>query len=241
LIVAIAMLCSTTVLFAQGMVKPYSMYQNEWIKPKIGQEAAFEKAVMAHIAKFHTADPYKARLSRIDIGVGSDGWYIFTMGPTMYAQMDAQPNGNNADHDKDWNTNIAPLVEEYGETTEWRLNEDNSYTPANYNPDKVDVWLIKIKPGMRYKFDELCKKASKVSADKKYDMSFRVFNSDLFNQSGYNAAIVFSFNKWGDLDKDIAYKADYEAAYGAGSWESFWDDWRSCVEKTDENVRSFVK
>ena len=101
LIVAVAMLCSTTVLFAQGMVKPYSMYQNEWIKPKIGQEAAFEKAVMAHIAKFHTADPYKARLSRIDIGVGSDGWYIFTMGPTMYAQMDAQPNGNNADHDKD--------------------------------------------------------------------------------------------------------------------------------------------
>src|SRR5262245_3596560 len=124
LLSAVALLCTATVLFAQNMVKPYTMYQNEMIKPKIGQEAAFEKAVMAHIAKFHANDPYKARLSRIDAGIGSDGWYIFSMGPTNYTAMDGQPNGNNAAHDDDWNKNIAPLVQEYGETTMWKLNDD---------------------------------------------------------------------------------------------------------------------
>jgi len=242
LFLAVMVMCSTTILFAQAnQVKPYTMLQTEWIKPKIGQEQAFEKAVMAHIAKFHSADPYKARLQRCEVGLGSDGWYIFTMGPTTYTAMDGQPNGNNADHDKDWNTNIAPLVQEYGETSEWKLQDDISYTPANYAPDKVDVWAIQIKPGMRYKFEELCKKVSKVSTDKKYAMSFRVFYNDLWNQSGYNASVVFGFNKWSDLDIEVAYKADYEAAYGPGSWDNFWDDWRSCVAKTDEGVRSFVK
>jgi len=242
LVSTVLMLSITTILFAQGtMVKPYTMYQNEMIKPKIGQEAAFEKAVMAHIAKFHTADPYKARLSRLDMGMGSDGWYMFSMGPTNYTALDGQPNGNNAAHDDDWNKNIAPLVSEYGETTLWRLNEDISFTPANYMPEKVDVWQIKVKPGMRYKFEELCKKVSKIYVDKKYPFSFRVFYNDLFAQSSYNAAIVFSFNKWADLDLDMAYKADYEAVYGAGSWDNLWEDWRSCVDKTDEVIRSFVK
>lgn len=45
LVSTVLMLSITTILFAQGtMVKPYTMYQNEMIKPKIGQEAAFEKA-----------------------------------------------------------------------------------------------------------------------------------------------------------------------------------------------------
>jgi hypothetical protein len=241
LVIAVVMLCSAAVVLAQDKVKPYTMYQNEMIKPKIGSEAAFEKAVMAHIAKFHASDPYKARLSRIDAGTNSDGWYIFSMGPTNYTAMDGQPNGNNAAHDDDWNKNIAPLVQEYGETTDWKLQDDISYTPANYLPEKIDVWLIRIKPGMRYKFQEICQRAAKVSTDKKYAMSFRVFYNDLFAGSGYNAAITFGFNKWSELDIDVAYKADFEAAYGPNSWQNWWDDYRSCVEVTDECIRSFIK
>jgi hypothetical protein len=238
----VVILFATSIAFAQtNMVKPYTMYQTELIKPKIGQEPAFEKAVMAHISKFHASDPYKARLERVDGGMGSDGWYVFIMGPTNYAAMDGQPNGNNQAHDDDWSKNISPLVEKYGETSFWKLQDDLSYTPASYAPAMLDIWSLKIKPGMRYKFEDLAKKISKVSTDKKYAMSFRVFYNDLFDQSGYNASVVFGFNKWSDLDIDVAYKADYEAAYGPGSWDNFWDDWRSCVETVDESIRTFVK
>lgn len=242
LIVVIALLCYATGIFAQApaVVKPYVMYENSMMKPKQGKQQAFEKAVVAHIAKFHNADPYKARLSRIDVGNNSDGWYIFSMGPCMYSQLDGEPEGNKA-HDDDWNLTIEPLVEQYGETMHWKLNEDISYTPAGYLPERVDVWQVKIKPGQRYRFEELMKKMSKVAKDKNYASSVRVFNNDLWNGSGYNAAIVYGFNKWADLDMDVQYQQDYEAVYGEGSWVNFWRDWRDAVELVDEHIRTFMK
>src|SRR5436189_5023821 len=95
--------------------KTYQMVQIMLIKPKQGQEKAFEDAVKAHDAKYHSG-AYAAQLWAIDYGKGSDGWYVWRMGPLMYTDMDKQPQGNK-EHDDDWSKNVDPHVQEYGETS----------------------------------------------------------------------------------------------------------------------------
>ena len=231
----------TVSLFAQsGKVKPYQMFENTMMKPKRGHEKDFEAGVKAHNAKFHATAPHTARLSAITEGTGSDGWYVWSMGPCTYTDLDHQPDGNK-DHDADWDTKVDPHVEAYGETTIWKLQDELSYTPTNYIPERIDVWVMDIKPGMRFEFAELMKKWKKLWDEKKYVFSLRVFYNDLFSGKGADAAIVYSFANYATFDIDLKFKEDYEAMFGAGSYDNFWKSWNACVASTDEHLREFIK
>jgi hypothetical protein len=237
-----AILVAFTNLMAQtGKVKPYKMMNTMTVKPKRGQETQFEDAVKAHIAKFHpTGTPTAARLSVITEGQGSDGWYVWAMGPLMYTDLDNQPQGKK-DHDDDWSANVDVHVEAYGESMFWKLQEQISYTPANYNPDNIDVWTIDIKPGMRPQFEELMKKWKAMWDAKKYPFSLRVFYNDLWNSDGKDVSIVYSFANYAEFDLDISWKNDYNDMYGKNSWDEFWKEWNTCVNSTGEHLRKFIK
>ncbi len=223
-----------------AMPTTYQMYSNTMMKPKQGHEKQFEAAVMAHNAKFHASGPNMARLSAITYGTGSDGWYVWSMGPLMYKDLDHQPDGNK-DHDDDWANNVDIHVDQYGTSTLWKLQDDLSYTPANYMPANIDVWTLDIKPGMRYQFADLMKKWKAMWEAKKYPFSLRVFYNDLWSKDGRDASIVYSFTNYAEFDSDISWKNDYEALYGAGSWDNFWKTWNECVASTDEALRHFMK
>ena len=230
----------TVVVFAQASTtKSYQMASVMAIKPKRGQEKQFEDAVKAHDAKFHTG-PYGAQLWLVTEGTGSDGWYVWRMGPLTYTDMDKQPQGNK-DHDDDWSKTVDIHVDQYGETSFWKLQEDLSYTPANYNPDHLDVWIIDIKQGMRFQFADLMKKWKAMWEAKKYPYSLRVSYNDLWSGDGADAAILFSFNHYADFDDDTDWRKDYESMYGPGSWDNFWKEWNNCVISTSEQLRSLVK
>jgi len=220
--------------------KAYQMYSTMKMKAKRGHEKQMEDAVKAHNAKYHASGPHMARLSVITDGSGSDGWYVWTMGPLMYTDLANQPQGNK-EHDDDWDNTIDPHVEEYGESNFWKLQEDLSYTPPNYMPENIDVWTVDIKPGMRYQFADLMKKWKGLWDAKKYTWSLRVFYNDLWDSDGADATIVFSFSSYADFDDDTNWRADYEAMYGVGSWDNFWKAWNECVASTDEHLRHFIK
>jgi hypothetical protein len=220
--------------------KAYQIYQTQYIKPKHGKETQFEAAVKAHNAKFHATGPHSARLSVITTGSGSDGWYVWAMGPFMYPDLDHAPAGEKT-HDDDWTNNIDPLVDQYGETTNWKLDEDISITPADYKPENIDVWTMDVKPGMRAKFADNLKMMAAVWKAKKYPYSFRVFNNDLFSSNGKDVSIVYSFKNYTEFDMDFKFKEDYESINGAGSWQKFWDTWNECTSSTDEHFRKFLK
>jgi hypothetical protein len=227
--------------FAQtAAAKPYQMVQIMMIKPKQGEEKAFEDAVKAHDSKYHSG-AYAAQLWVINYGKGSDGWYIWRMGPLMYADMDKQPQGGK-EHDDDWAKNVNPHVQQYGETNLWKIQDELSYTPANYNPENLDVWVVDIKPGMRYQFADLMKKFKIMFDTKKYPYSMRVSYNDLFSGDGVDAGIVFSFNHFAEFDDPNSdWRKDYESINGPGSWDNFWKEWNSCVNSTSEHIRSLVK
>lgn len=231
----------TASLFAQAAKsKTYQMLNTMKMKPKRTHEKQFEASVKAHIAKFHPAGPYAARLSVITEGSGSDGWYVWAMGPLMYADLDKMPQGKK-DHDDDWDKTVDIHVEQYGESFFWKLQDDLSVTPPNYNPDRIDVWGIDLKPGMRYQFAELMKKWKAMWEAKKYPFALRVFYNELWNADGNDAAIVYSFTNYADFDLDISWRNDYDAMYGVGSWDNFWKEWNECVASTDEHLRKFIK
>ncbi|MFZ1677124.1 MAG: hypothetical protein WAT91_07625 [Saprospiraceae bacterium] len=232
----------TVSLFAQtaGTTKTYQMYNTMYVKAKRGQENLLEAAVTAHINKFHATAPHQARFAEITEGTGSDGWYFWSMGPLMYADLDHQPEGNK-EHDADWANNVDIHIDQYGESNLWKLQEDLSVTPANYHPDRADVWSMDIKPGMRFQFADLMKKWKAMWEAKKYTYSLRVFYNDLWSSKGNDAVIIYSFDKYADFDDDISWRNDYESIYGAGSWDNFWKSWNECVASTDEHLRKYIK
>jgi hypothetical protein len=234
--------CSASFLIGQAATQKttYQMFNNSFMKPKRGHEKQFEEGVKAHNAAYHSSGPHRATLSMITEGSGSDGWYIWSMGPLMYKDLDHQPDGN-VKHDEDWDKNVDAHVEEYGESYLWKLNEELSYTPANYNPQRIDVWVLDIKPGMRYQFADLMKKMKAVWDAKKYSFSLRVFYNDLWNGKGKDAAIVYSFDNYAEFDLDVKFKEDFEAIHGAGSYDNFWKSWNDCVASVDEHMRKFIK
>ena len=242
LLLSIAVLVAYTAsVFAQSATdtKTYGMYSVMYIKPKRGHEKQFEDAVKAHDVKYHSG-AYAARLALITEGSGSDGWYVWAMGPFMYTDLDKQPQGNK-DHDDDWTKTVDIHVDQYGETNFWKLQDELSYTPPNYMPDRIDVWTMDIKQGMRYQFADLMKKWKAMWDAKKYSFSLRVFYNDLWDSDGKDASIVFSFAHYAEFDENISWKKDYEAMYGEGSWDNFWKEWNNCVVSTDEHLRQFIK
>ncbi len=218
----------------------YQMFNNTNMKPKRGHEKMFEEAVKAHNALFHATAPNQARLSVITDGAGSDGWYVWSHGPMTYSDMDHRPSGEKK-HDDDWEKNVDIHVEAYGESTIWKLKDDLSYTPKDYNPAHLDVWRVDIKPGMRFEFGELMKKIKTLHETKKYPFSSRVFYNEMFDADGADAAVVYGFNKYADFDMDLKYREDFDAIHGAGAYDNFWKKWSECVVGTEEHFRKFIK
>jgi len=241
LLLICALLWSASGLFAQGTVKPYQMYETTPMKPKRGHEKNFEDAVKAHNAKFHASGPHSASLSLVTEGAGSNGWYFWVMGPLMYSDLDNQPNYNSVEHDNDWGANVDPHIAEYGEANTWKLLDSISVSPADYNPDRLDVWVMDIKPGMRGRFLTLMMNWKALWDANKYPFAMRVFLNDLWSGDGKDAAIVYSFKKYADFDLDIKWKEDYEKKFGAGSWEKFWTEWNEVVASTSEHLRKIIK
>ncbi|HEX5626301.1 MAG TPA: hypothetical protein VFX48_09810 [Saprospiraceae bacterium] len=217
----------------------YQMINSMMVKPKRGMEKKFEQGVLAHIEQFHKSGPNRARLAVISEGFRSDGWYVWTMGPTTYTELDRAPQGE-AKHDEDWDKNVDIYVEQYDENFLWKLQDEISYTPADYNPKNLDVWIIDLKPGMRFEFGELMKKWKTMFEQKKYPYSQRVFYNELWNRRGMDVSIAFSFDKYADFDLDIKFKEDYESIFGPGSHAAFWRSWNNCVENTTEHMRKFL-
>lgn len=234
-------LWTASVAFSQGKVKPYQMFETTPMKPKRGHEKQFEESVKSHNAKYHASGPHKAALAAVTEGMNSNGWYYWIMGPCTYTDLDTQPNENNAEHDNDWAANVDPHVEEYGEIYTWKLQDSLSFTPPNYNPDRVDVWIMDIKPGMKGRFSELMKKWKALWDANNYPYSMRLFFNDLWSGKGQDAAIVYSFNRYADFDIDIKWKEDYERKFGTGSWDKFWKEWNECVASTSEQLRKYIR
>ena len=225
--------------FAQsGSGSTPMVIESQMLLPKRGMEDKFEAAVLAHNKKYHPDGPYVAGLRKIEYGPKA-GWYAWAFGPTTYGALDTRPTKENG-HDQDWNTNVDPLVQEYGGTGLWNYNSDLSYGWDIFKKSRhYEIWGIDLKPRQYYRFKTLCEKLRKVY-ETLGTTAFIVLENNLHYSDGPNFSLIWSFNTYDGWQKDPGPKATYEKLYGEGTWQAAMDEWMDMIKSYDTEIRSNV-
>ena len=219
--------------------KPKVIIQTMYVLPKRGMEDKFEAAVKAHNTKFHPDGPNKAGLRKVEFGEKAN-WYVWVLGPTSYSALDAPPTKESG-HDADWTANVEPLVDTYGETQIWEINQDLTYGFDLLKKAKYyEVWSVKLKPGEYSRFKSLCEKLKK-TYEAMGTTAFVIFDNPLHQAKGGDVGILWSFNSYAEWGKDSGVMQAYEKLYGAGSWKKMIDDWDAAKIDYNSEIRSFKR
>lgn len=225
-------------LFSQEVEKP-NLYQVVNITVKDGQDEAFKDAVKSHNAKYHPADGlYHARLA-YNLNGPDGGKYSWIMGPTNYTALDDRP-GKGA-HDDDWKM-VSSMVEEFDTPTYWSLDHKSSYLPAETTPAKRLIWMYDIKSGQSARWRELIGKVKEVYEKKKPTETFIVvWNEFNDTKKGYDAAVIFAFDKWAWMDRKSNFSTEYEEVHGKGTWHNFLNEFSETTDGRVDWMRTFIK
>ena len=238
-IMLIAILLVSTSFAQTAADKPTTVTETMYIMPKRGMETKFEAAVKAHDTKFHSADPYKAGLRKVEYG-DKAGWYIWVFGPTTYAGIDSRPKAEGG-HDTDWSSTVDPLVETYGDTQLWELNTDLSFGMDFMKTSKYyEAWSVKLKRGEYYRFKAIAEKLKK-TYESMGTSAFIVYNNPLHTANGADVAMIWNFNSFDEWSKDMGAKAAFEKLYGANSWQNMLDEWLAVCVDYNAEIRSFLR
>ncbi len=222
-VLAIAVLFSYAGFAQEEENESYGMALIIYMKAKIGKEKQFVKGVKEHNAMYHKDEPYKGYLDLIMSG-NDTGWYVWSMGPCTFTDLDNAPGGNDA-HDNDWDTKISPNVEEYGRQEYWRYDKKMSYTPTAVNGAYSNVWFIEVKKGEFYRFKALMAKI-KEAYEKKGSGNMAVYNNQFSEDDGRDVAIVWEMKNLAEMDDPSrSIKNEYEEINGEGSWTNMIKDW----------------
>ena len=235
--IALFLVCS---VFAQTSAdKPTMVTETMYIMPKRGMESKFEAAVKTHNTKFHPEGQYKAGLRKVEYGTKA-GWYVWVFGPTAYSALDTRPTKEGG-HDADWSATVDPLVETYGETGLWELNEDLTFGMDLLKTTKyVEIWSVDLKRGQYYRFKALAEKLKK-AYESSGTTAFVVYNAAFHIANGPDVAIVWNFNSFNEWSKDPGVKATFEKLNGANSWQNMLDEWNDIIVDYNSEVRSFIR
>lgn len=126
--------------------------------PKVDKVLEFEKALTAHITKFHSGD-WKWRVYEIQTGPDAGGYHVIE-GPKTWDEFDKRGNLG-ADHLTDWNKNVAIYLTDKYSSGYSAFKEDLSTTQLASYTDKITITHVFPKPGMGGLVEETIKKAKK--------------------------------------------------------------------------------
>ena len=195
--------------------------------PKADKVAEFEKALAAHAQKYHSGD-WKWRVYEIQSGPDAGGYQI-TEGPTTWEALDGRGNLG-AEHTNDWNKNVAPFVTGKFEATYGIYVDSLSTVELTNFSDKIIINHMYPKPGMINGAIDLVKKMKKVWMDGKESVAvYQMINS------GDPQLVAVTRLKDGLKELANGYRpsmpARYNAAYGAGAWDTYLADYAKYVDK----------
>lgn len=126
--------------------------------PKVDKVMDFEKAIAAHVQKYHTGQ-YKALIYFAETGPHS-GSYSMVMGPKSWGEWDSLDMGK--EHMADFIQTVLPLVDNYLGSSYMVVQADLSSAQPGDFADKVSITHVFFKPGWDEAYAELLKKARKI-------------------------------------------------------------------------------
>jgi hypothetical protein len=219
--------------------KPVSVIEYLYILPKTGMSEKLEAALKAHDNKFHPEGMYVSTLNKVDFGEKA-GWFVLVMGPTSYAAFDKPPDIELA-HYTDWNTNVLPLVAQFGGMGLWNYDPDLSFGMDIFKKAAhYEIWGVTFKRGQYKRFKPFVEKLKQTYESMK-NTAFLVFENPVHTSNGMDIAFVWSFNTFEDWAKDDGTKAAYEKLNGDGSWDLMLNEWDQSVQEYNTELRSFIR
>lgn len=232
-------LCAWAIACGLNAQTDYLQWEVMNIKPKADKLDLFKKGVAAHNKKFHSSGPYRVTMLSILTGPSS-GQYTWIMGPCTWTELDARPV--KGEHDIDWDKNVVPHVESFGEASYWRLDKTISYQAPNAATlTKSRLRSYSVLPGQADRLTDLLKKVVEVYRKKQYPASYNVYRRQGASE-GPSVVVGLDFAKWAYFDSAPNMMKDYEEMYGENSWDRFLDEFALCIDrkKTSDELNEMV-
>ncbi len=210
-----------------GFGQAKTLLSTSRVFPKNDRVGAFEKALASHAQKYHKGD-VAWRVWSIESGPDAGG-YMIAEGPTSWAVMDGRGDLG-AEHTADWEKNVLALTEGRGQSMFSSFQAELSTVQLTDYADKIIITHITSKPGKGVQTRALIQKLNKMwQADKE---SVAVYTNAYSGEPGYT---IVTRLKGGlkelaaDFRKPAAER--YSAIYGAGSYDTWQNDYSDAVEK----------
>ena len=204
-----------------GLTQTKNIVHTMRVFPMEGKSTELEKAITAHVLKFHTTD-VRWRVSEIQTGPDAGGYQI-NQGPLSWDEFDKQPKFNDA-HSADWSKTVAPFISKTGTTSYVAYNEEYSTSQLTDYADRTVLTHMYINPGMVGKAWDLVAKMKKPWSDGNETVA--VYSAAA---SGEPQIILARRLKGGLKELDPSFNKPmaerYRAANGADSWNDYMEQY----------------
>lgn len=195
--------------------------------PKPDKVQEFEKALAAHIQKYHSAD-WKWRVYDIQSGPDAGGYHIVE-GPKSWDEFDKRGDLG-ADHMNDWNKNVAIYLSEKYSAAYTEFRTDLSTVQLTAYTDKISIIHVFPKTGMGGMVESDIKKLKK--AWESGNQTVAVYQSVA---SGPGQYALVSRLKDGLKEFQMGYRKPMKERYDAANGEGTYDMFLHHISKTSEN------
>lgn len=215
-------------LFAQDQYT-LSTYR---VMPKPGKDAALKKAIADHAAKYHTGN-WKWRVFSVLSGP-DEGCYQINEGPNSWTVIEGRKDISE-DHNRDYETNILPLVDR-STSNAFMVYQQKLSTDAALGPYKKALLRhLYLKPAKSARLTATLQRMKPVW--EKLGMKVAVWAS-MF--SGEPQMVVSYRLPQGfiDLEQPMVQKMrdEYDTRSGKGSYDKYLDEVGTSVERVSEDI-----
>ena len=187
------------------------IYETIYLTPKTESLAELGEKMKAHNQKYHATAPYNASVWRVISGERS-GDMLWIMGPFTFADLDSRPSEGGHE----------------------------IYAPSeDFQGKLMRVRTLDIKPGKGDEFTHMMKLIMKVYDEKKLGNSVAIFNNVVKDQNR-DVAIVWQYENYAYMDKDLGFWKLYEEVHGDNSWNHFQDAMRDIVESASDELLEVI-
>jgi hypothetical protein len=227
-LLALAGLLSCTVVNAQDK-STLSTYR---VSPKPGKDSALKKAIAEHAAKYHTGN-WKWRVFSVLSG-SDEGSYQLNEGPNSWTTLEGRKDISD-EHQRDYETNIMPLVEKSTPQAYLLLRREFSTDSVSNTFKKALLRAYYPKPGRGVRLMETLGTWKKVW--EKLGLKVTVWSSFFSGEPHWVTAVRLQ-KGFVDLEQPLGKElADtYDGFAGPGAYARYLDDLGQNVGRIDEEI-----
>ncbi|MBH50724.1 MAG: hypothetical protein VYB52_03580 [Candidatus Neomarinimicrobiota bacterium] len=197
-----------------------------------GKEASFEKAVSAHVKKYHGVDQWSQWGGKVVNGKRG-GQYV--VGSSGHTWTDYAERKTSKAHNDEWSAIVQRHVK--GTSGSTFYVKDNE---ASYNDRYAPMWVTNIyytKPGKLQTMQSILRKAAKVREKTKSDFSRGIY----YNVSGGDQdGLIYEVSRMDDLSdmegESPSIMDQWLKVHGQKDWDSMTDSWWGSFSKSETEV-----